>query len=238
MKFAPAIVVGVANEQSIAYAIAKELATYRTVYATYQTEKARKFIPNIDNVVFVKLDVTDEEDMQRFKCLLEELEGQFTAYHLVHSIAFAPLEALTDPLWKCSAKDFATTMDISVHSLLRLVKLIDPMNLYSVTALSYLGATRAVEGYDIMGVAKAALESTARYLTANHIRTNIVSPGVIKTRAAGGLPMFEDMYAKAYDLTPGLVATQTHAAMAVRMVIDNAAIGGQVIQVDGGRSVV
>lgn len=240
-----AIILGCANASSIASAIVAEIASqYARVYAVYQTAKARKFVEymeqNFKNVTLVQCDVTDPNDVENLVALVS---GGDREVHLVHSIAFAPALSLKMPVHKVALDDFATAMHISVHSLIDLADRLNATGrLRRVVTISYIGAVRAMRGYGVMGVCKAALEAAVRYL-AQELGTvctvNAVSPGPIRTRAAGGIPQFDALLSRAVDNTPGFLATTKDVAAAVAFLLsDNAqVITGQTLYVDGGFSI-
>ncbi len=195
-----AIVFGVANEDSIAWAIAQELAAHGAkVTMGYQ----KRFLSRVMNLfkdtpwieAWHECDVTVEESVQSF---FAEAEGQFDM--MVHCIAFAPAEALGNDITETKEGDFATALNISAYSLVRLTKYAVPKMNHggSIVALSYLGADRTVPGYRVMGTAKAALQQLTRELAASvgpqkGIRVNCISAGPIRTLAASGVPGFDNI---------------------------------------------
>ena len=211
LKGKKALVVGVANDQSIAYGCAKafhELGADLAV--TYLNEKSRKFVEPLASglkaPIFMPLDVATPGELEAVFEKIEKKWGKLDI--LVHSIAFAPKEDLQGGLLDCSAEGFKVAMDISCHSFVRMAKLAAPLmkDGGSMFAMSYYGAQKVVANYNVMGPVKAALEACCRYLAyelgPQKIRVHAVSPGPLKTRAAGGLKDFDLLLAKAARTAP------------------------------------
>jgi len=211
LKGKKALVVGVANDQSIAYGCAKafhELGADLAV--TYLNEKSRKFVEPLASglkaPIFMPLDVATPGELEAVFEKIEKKWGKLDI--LVHSIAFAPKEDLQGGLLDCSAEGFKVAMDISCHSFVRMAKLAAPLmkDGGSMFAMSYYGAQKVVANYNVMGPVKAALEASCRYLAyelgPQKIRVHAVSPGPLKTRAAGGLKDFDLLLAKAARKAP------------------------------------
>ena len=211
LKGKKALVVGVANNQSIAYGCAKafhELGADLAV--TYLNEKSRKFVEPLASglkaPIFMPLDVATPGELEAVFEKIEKKWGKLDI--LVHSIAFAPKEDLRGGLLDCSAEGFKVAMDISCHSFVRMAKLAAPLmkDGGSMFAMSYYGAQKVVANYNVMGPVKAALEACCRYLAyelgPQKIRVHAVSPGPLKTRAAGGLKDFDLLLAKAARKAP------------------------------------
>ena len=211
LKGKKALVVGVANDQSIAYGCAKafhELGADLAV--TYLNEKSRKFVEPLASglkaPIFMPLDVATPGELEAVFEKIEKKWGKLDI--LVHSIAFAPKEDLRGGLLDCSAEGFKVAMDISCHSFVRMAKLAAPLmkDGGSMFAMSYYGAQKVVANYNVMGPVKAALEACCRYLAyelgPQKIRVHAVSPGPLKTRAAGGLKDFDLLLAKAARKAP------------------------------------
>jgi len=211
LKGKKALVVGVANDQSIAYGCAKafhELGADLAV--TYLNEKSRKFVEPLASglkaPIFMPLDVATPGELEAVFEKIEKKWGKLDI--LVHSIAFAPKEDLRGGLLDCSAEGFKLAMDISCHSFVRMAKLAAPLmkDGGSMFAMSYYGAQKVVANYNVMGPVKAALEASCRYLAyelgPQKIRVHAVSPGPLKTRAAGGLKDFDLLLAKAARKAP------------------------------------
>jgi len=197
-----ALVVGIANEQSIAYGCAKAFRELGAELAiTYLNDKARAHVEplaaELGAEIFLPLDV---ETPGQLEALFEAVAARWGRLDiLLHSIAFAPKEDLQGGLLNCSAKGFATAMDVSCHSFVRMAKLAAPLMTEGGTlfAMSYHGADRVVPNYNVMGPVKAALEASCRYLAyelgPQHIRVHAISPGALATRAASGLKDFAQL---------------------------------------------
>lgn len=206
-----ALVVGVANRQSIAYGCARALRAQGADLAlTYLNDKARPHVEplaiELGATLLEPLDVQREGELDAVFAALANHWGRLDV--LVHAIAFAPKADLQGPLLDCSAAGFAQAMDVSVHSWIRMAKLAVPLMSGGGTMLtmSYQGATRVMDGYQLMGPVKAALESTVRYLAdelgSRGIRVHALSPGPIATRAASGLLDFARQIETARSRSP------------------------------------
>ena len=206
-----ALVVGIANEHSIAYGCARAFRELGAELAiTYLNDRARPHVKPLAEVlqasVFMPLDVSTPDELG---ALFEALGRQWGRLDiLVHSIAFAPKEDLQGGLLDCSAEGFAKAMDISCHSFVRMARLAAPLMTEGGTmfAMSYHGAQKVVPNYNVMGPVKAALEAACRYLAyelgPRNIRVHAVSPGPLKTRAAAGLKDFDLMLNEAMQRAP------------------------------------
>ena len=206
-----ALVIGIANEDSIAYGCAK---AFRSVGAdlavSWLNEKARRFVEplarELEASITGEIDVSVSGQLEAMFDQIREKWGRLDI--LVHSIAFAPKEDLQGGLLNCSAEGFAKAMDISCHSFVRMAKLAVPLMTEggSMFAMSYYGANRVVANYNVMGPVKAALEAVCRYLAyelgPKGIRVHAISPGPLKTRAASGLKDFELMLNEAAQKAP------------------------------------
>jgi enoyl-[acyl-carrier protein] reductase I len=206
-----ALVVGVANDQSIAYGCAKAFrAAGAEIAVTWLNDKARPHVEplakELGAEIVAPLDVTRPGELEAVFDLISERWGRLDI--LVHSIAFAPKEDLQGGLLDCSAEGFAKAMDISCHSFIRMARLATPLMTEggAMFAMSYLGAERVVPNYNVMGPVKAALESACRYLAyelgPKRIRVHPISPGPLKTRAASGLKDFNLMLNEAVSKAP------------------------------------
>jgi enoyl-[acyl-carrier protein] reductase I len=206
-----ALVIGIANEDSIAYGCAK---AFRSVGAdlavSWLNEKARRFVEPLAREL--EASIIGEVDVSvpgQLEAIFEQIRTRWgTLDILVHSIAFAPKADLQGGLLNCSAEGFAEAMDVSCHSFVRMAKLAAPLmtNGGTMFAMSYLGANRVVANYNVMGPVKAALETACRYLAyelgPQGIRVHAISPGPLKTRAASGLKHFELMLNEAAHKAP------------------------------------
>jgi len=196
------LIIGVANNRSIAYGIAKACKKQGAdIILTYQNEKLQKRVEKVANELDVKniypLDVSKPEEIEALKESIEKDYGKID--FLVHSVAFAPREALDGKFIDTSKEAFNIAMEISVYSLIEIVQKLEPImnDGASVLTLTYLGSTRYIPHYNVMGVAKAALEASVRYLAVDlgerKIRINALSAGPIKTLAASGIGDFSEI---------------------------------------------
>jgi len=202
MKGKKGLIVGLANNKSIAYGIAKACANQGAEMAfTYLNDALKKRVEPIakefgsDKVY--ELDVSNEEHMAGIAALVEKDFGKID--FLVHSVAFAPKEALSKPFIKTSKKEFQIAMDVSVYSFIDLTNRLESVlaDDASILTLSYLGGPRYIVNYNVMGVAKAALESSVRYMAVDlgkkGQRVNAISAGPIRTLAAAGIGDFKQI---------------------------------------------
>jgi len=206
-----ALIVGVANDSSIAYGCAR---AFREVGAdvaiTYLNEKARPYVEplakEVQAPIFMPLDVSVPGQLEDVFDAIGRTWGRLDV--LVHSIAFAPKDDLQGGLLNCSAEGFSKAMDVSCHSFVRMAKLAAPLMTDGGTmfAMSYYGANKVVANYNVMGPVKAALEACCRYLAfelgGRNIRVHAISPGPLKTRAASGLKDFEALLNEAAQRAP------------------------------------
>ncbi len=249
LKDAKALVVGIANEQSIAYGCAKafhELGADLAV--TYLNEKAKPFVQplaqELEAPLFLPLDFAQPNSLEAVFDHIRETWGRLDI--LVHSAAFAPKEDLQGGLLNCSAAGFARAMDISCHSFIRMAKLAAPLMKEGGTmfAMSYHGANKVVSNYNVMGPVKAALECACRYLAFElgdqKIRVHAISPGPLKTRAASGLKDFDRLLAEAAAGAPlGELVDIMDVGFACAFLATPYArrITGGTIYVDGGANI-
>lgn len=209
-----ALVVGVANERSLAWSIARFLHQMGAeVGFTYLGEslerRVRPLAESLGSSVVLPLDAQNPASVENaFKKVSDAWGGKMDV--LVHSIAFANREDLEGRFVETSRDGFRVALDISAYSLVEMARYAEPMMKAagggSILTLSYLGATRAVQNYNVMGVAKAALEACVRYLALDlgpsKIRVNAISAGPVKTLAAAGIRNFRDMLSKAEASSP------------------------------------
>jgi enoyl-[acyl-carrier protein] reductase I len=206
-----ALVAGIANEYSIAYGCAKAFRNLGAELAvTYLNEKAKAFVEplarELDAKIFMPLDVQVPGQME---AVFESVRKTWGNLHIgLHAIAFAPQEDLKGGLLDCSAAGFSIALDISCHSFVRMARLAAPLMSEggALFAMTYYGANKVVPNYNVMGPVKAALESSVRYLAyelgPKGIRVHAISPGPIKTRAAGGLKDFDLLLHEAVEQSP------------------------------------
>jgi len=245
-----ALVVGIANESSIAWGCAKWLrALGAEVAVTYLNDKAKKFVEPLANELeaklFMPLNVNEPGQMEAVFERITQEWGQLDV--LVHSIAFSPKEALCGRVVDVAREGFAATMDVSCWSFIRMAHLAEPLMKKGGTmfTMTYYGSQMVVENYNIMGVAKAALESAVRYIAAElgpkGIRVHAISPGPLATRAASGIPEFDEMLAKAQETAPAraLVSIDDVGAATAFLALDAAKlITGETMYIDGGYHII
>ena len=241
-----ALVVGVANERSIAWGCAEAMHLAGAEIAmTYLNERARPFVEplarQVEAPLFMPLEVRDEAQVD---ALFEAIAAKWGRLDiLVHSIAFAPKEALTGRVTDCPRDGFLTAMDVSCWSFLDLARRAEKLMNEGGTMLtmSYLGANEVVENYGIMGPVKAALEAAVRYLASElgprGIRVHAISPGPLATRAASGIPDFDMLMDRVAERAPArrLVRIEEVGAACVFLSCPYAAaMTGQTLYIDGG----
>ena len=244
------IIFGVANERSIAWAIAEALHKEGAELAfTYPNEvlerRVRPLAEGIGSKIIEQCDVTKEEELE---ALFNKIKDTFGVLDiLVHSIAFAKKEELQGEYVNTSREGFRIAMDVSVYSLVAVTK--HALSLMagpdgSIITLSYYGAEKVVSNYNVMGVAKAALEASVRYLAADlgpkGIRVNAISAGPIKTLAASGISGFRDMLHHAAEKSPlkRNVSAAEVGKTALYLCSDLASgVTGEVIYVDCGYNI-
>lgn len=245
-----ALVIGVANDQSIAYGCAKAFHTVGAELAiTWLNERARPYVePLAQELNAAITGAVDVSVPGQLEAIFDHIRGEWGRLDiLVHSIAFAPKEDLQGGLLNCSAEGFAKAMDISCHSFVRMAKLAAPLMADggSMFAMSYYGANRVVPNYNVMGPVKAALEAVCRYLAyelgSRGIRVHAISPGPLKTRAASGLKDFELLLNEAAEKAPlGELVDIMDVGFACAYLATSLArrITGGTVYVDGGANVV
>lgn len=206
-----ALVVGIANEHSIAYGCAKALRQSGAELAiTYLNDKAKTYVEplaqDLGTAILSPLDVAKPGELD---AVFERITSEWGRLDiLVHAIAFAPKGDLQGGLLNCSAEGFAMAMDISCHSFIRMARLAAPLmkDGGSLFTLSFHGAQKVVRNYEVMGPVKAALEASCRYLASElgprKIRVHAISPGPLKTRASSGLKDFDALIDEAAARAP------------------------------------
>jgi enoyl-[acyl-carrier protein] reductase I len=246
------IIFGVANKRSIAWAIAQALARegMRLAFA-YQGERLKENVAElastIPNSPLYECDVTKDSDVAAVFKKVDQEFGRLDA--LVHSVAFAPKEDLEGDYVKTSREGFKTAHDISAYSLVAMSNAAMPLFEKSgggaVVALSYLGAVRAVEGYNVMGVAKASLEASVRYLAVNlgakNVRVNAISAGPVNTLAARGISGFTTMLKHHADRAPlhrNVTLEEIGNAALFLLSPMSTAVTGEILYVDCGYNIV
>lgn len=244
------LVVGVANRRSIAWAIAQRVAEQGAQLAlSYQNERfgenVQDLAKGLDNPLLVQLDVTNDEQIEVAFKQIQEKWGKID--FLVHAVAFALKQELEGDFIVTSREGYRVAQDISSYSLTALTRAARPLMSESggsVLALSYLGGEKVVPHYNVMGVAKAALEASVRYLSydlgAEQIRVNALSAGPIKTLAAAGISGFSHMLEFHRQKAPLKKNTElSEVADAALFLLSplSRGITGQVLYVDGGYSI-
>lgn len=210
-----ALILGVANRWSLAYAIAQAFIREGSkTILTYQGERQKQTVEELASELkadqTLACDVTDDAQLDH---LTKTLQSQSTVLDaVVHSIAFANKEDLSRPFLETSRSGFALALDVSAYSLTAVARAAMPVMRSkdqgggSIVTLTYLGSTRVVENYNVMGVAKAALEATVRYLASDlgpsNIRVNAISAGPVKTASARGIRDFSKMLEKSASISP------------------------------------
>ncbi len=211
LKGYKALVLGIANEHSIAYGCARAFHKLGAELAiTYLNDKARPFVEplalGLEAPIFERMDVQQPGQLETVFERVRQTWGRLDI--ALHAIAFAPKEDLQGGLLHCSAAGFGVAMDVSCHSFVRMARLAEPLMTEGGTllAMSYNGAAKVIPTYAVMGPVKAALEAAVRYLAyelgPKGIRVHAVSPGPIKTRAAGGLKDFDLLLSEAARRAP------------------------------------
>jgi enoyl-[acyl-carrier protein] reductase I len=250
LKGRKGLVVGIANDQSIAWGCAKAFrALGADLAVTYLNERAKKHVQPLaealDASIFMPLDVNTEGQMERVFEVVGEEWGHLD--FVLHSIAFSPKEALHGRVVDVSRDGFLKTMDVSCWSFLRMAHLAEPLMKRGGTlfTMTYYGSQMVVPNYNIMGVAKAALEASVRYAAAElgpkGIRVHAISPGPLATRAASGIPEFDELMDKAQSKAPArsLVSIEDVGNATAFLALDGAKlITGGVMYIDGGYHII
>lgn len=246
LKGKKALIVGVANDNSIAYGCAKMLKKAGADLAiTYLNEKAKPFVDKVAEElkpsIYMPCDVTSTSDVSN---VFNEIQEQWHEMDvLIHSIAFAPKKDLQGPVVECSKEGFLLAMEISCYSFIHMANLAKPLmkNGGTLFAMSFHGAQQVIEHYNVMGPVKSALESAVRYMAfelgPQKIRVIAISPGPVKTRAASGLEEFDKLLQRAEQESPlkSVVDIVDVGAMVTYLSSDYAKhITGDTIYIDAG----
>ncbi|HUZ65363.1 MAG TPA: enoyl-ACP reductase FabI [Acetobacteraceae bacterium] len=241
------LVIGIANDHSIAAGCAKAFAQAgATLAATYLNQKAEPFVRavtgTLDCPIILPCDVRVEGQLE---AVFERVRTEWGRLDfLLHAIAYAPREDLLGRVTDCSAAGFAAAMAISCHSFIRMAHLAEPLmpDGGCLLAVTFYGSERVVAHYNLMGPVKAALESSVRYVAAElgpkGIRAHALSPGPIRTRAASGIDRFDELLERAAMTAPEhhLVDVDDVGKLAAFLVSDAAQrITGTIIPIDGGQ---
>lgn len=245
-----ALILGVANEESIAFGCAKAFRDQGAELAlTYQNDKAEKYVrplaEKLGSEILLPLDVREDGQFGQLFDRIRQIWGHVDV--CLHSIAFCPRDDLHGRVVDCSRNGFITAMDISVYSFIRMVRRAEPLMRHggSCMTVSFFGAEKVVENYNIMGPAKAALESVTRYMAAElgpkGISVNALSPGPLKTRAASGISRFDELMNEAAARAPthqlaSIEDVGAYAAFLASREAEN--VTGGVHYIDGGYHIV
>ena len=244
------LIVGIANDQSIAWGCAKAFRAFGAELAiTFLNDKAKKHVEPLaallEAPIVMPLDVQEAGEMEAVFEHIEQKWGKLD--FVVHSIAFSPRVALQGRVVDVGREGFLTTMDVSCWSFIRMAHLAEPLmrDGGKLFTMSYYGSQMVVKNYNIMGVAKAALESAVRYLAAElgpkGIRVHAISPGPLATRAASGIPEFDALLdqAKAKAPSRSLVSIDDVGVATTFLAHDAARLlTGDTLYVDGGYHVI
>lgn len=240
------LIIGIANEHSIAWGCAKAFRSLGAELAvTYLNDKAKKFVEPLARAleapIMMPLDVQKPGQMEAVFEHISQKWGQLD--FLLHSIAFAPKDALQGRVVDVGREGFLSTMEVSCWTFLRMAHLAEPLMRKGGTlfTMTYYGSQMVVKNYNIMGVAKAALESAVRYAAAElgpkGIRVHAISPGPLATRAASGIPEFDALLDKAKAKAPARsLVSIDDVGVATAFLAHDAArlITGETLYVDGG----
>lgn len=240
------LIVGVANENSIAFGCASKLRAFGANLAvTYLNEKSERFVrplaEQIDADLVLPLDVEKEGEIETVFEHIRSEWGQLD--FIIHSIAFAPRQDLHGRVLDCSLEGFQQAMRVSCYSFMHMARLAEPLMSRggALLTMSYYGADKVVNHYNIMGPVKAALEATTRYLAAElgdkDIRVYAVSPGPLKTRAASGIAEFDELVEAAVARSPSRrLVDIAEVGRVVAFLVGGGASGmtGDTIYVDAG----
>jgi enoyl-[acyl-carrier protein] reductase I len=246
------LIVGVANKRSIAWGIAQAAqAAGARLALTYPSqrleENVRDLAGKLENPLVLPCDVASDEQIAQMTAALDREFGGLD--FLVHGAAFAPAAALDQPFVQTSREDFRVALDVSAYSLVALARAVQPLMERrgggSVVTLTFLGSNRVFTNYNVMGVAKAALESAVRYLANDlgpqKIRVNAISAGPIKTLAAAGISGFSSILQVYRDKTPlrkNIELAEVADAALFLLGPASRAITGEIVTVDAGYHVV
>jgi enoyl-[acyl-carrier protein] reductase I len=244
------LIIGIANGHSIAWGCARAFRALGAELAvTYRNDKAKKYVEplarSLDAPITMPLDVQVPGQMEAVFERIRQEWGQLD--FALHSIAFAPKNALQGRVVDVEREPFLTTMDVSCWTFLRMAHLAEPLMRKGGTlfTMTYYGSQIVVKNYNIMGVAKAALESAVRYTAAElgpkGIRVHAISPGPLATRAASGIPEFDALLDKAKAKAPArsLVSIDDVGAATAFLAHDAARlITGETLYIDGGYHII
>jgi enoyl-[acyl-carrier protein] reductase I len=247
-----ALIIGIANDQSIAYGCALAMKAFGAEIAmTYLNEKTKKYTQDIADRLevapdlYLPCDVTQPGELQAVFAAIEKHWGKLDI--ALHSIAFAPRDDLHGRVVDCSLEGFTIAMQVSCYSFIEMARLAEPLMTDggALVTMTYHGAERVVDHYNVMGPVKAALQSTAMYLAAElgpkGIRVHPISPGPLKTRAASGISHFDELMENAAARAPArALSTIEDIGVATAFLCSDYAkmISGDVMYIDGGYHIV
>ena len=240
------LIVGIANDNSIAYGCARVLRDLGAEFAvTYLNEKADRFVrplaEELDSPLILQMNVEAPGELEAAFKAIEEKWGKLD--FVIHSIAFCPMDDLHGRVTDCSKDGFLQAMRVSCYSLIEMARLAEPLmkDGGALVTMTYYGADKVVENYNVMGPVKAALESSVRYLASElgpqGIRVNAISPGPLATRAASGIQHFDQLLADAAQRAPlrRLVSIDDVGALSTFMASDaSRSMTGSTLYVDAG----
>ena len=244
------LIVGIANDHSIAWGCAKAFRALGSQLAvTYLNEKAKTYVEplarELEAAILMPLDVRVPGQMEAVFERITKDWGELD--FVVHSIAFSPKEALQSRVVDVERDGFLTTMEVSCWSFIRMAHLAEPLmkNGGTLFTMTYYGSQMVVKNYNIMGLAKAALEAAVRYIAAElgpkGIRVHAISPGPLQTRAASGIPEFDALLDKAMAKAPARsLVNIDDVGVATAILAHDAAklITGDTVFIDGGYHII
>jgi len=244
------LITGIANDQSIAWGCARAFrALGAEVAVTYLNDKAKKFVEplarELEAPIVMPLDMRVEGQIEAVFARIKKEWGALD--FVIHSIAFSPKEALGGRVVDVPREGFLATMDVSCWSFIRMAQLAEPLmkNGGTLFTMTYYGSQRVVKNYNVMGLAKAALECAVRYMAAElgpkGIRVHAISPGPLATRAASGIPEFDALLdkAKAKAPTRSLVSIDDVGVATAFLAHDSARLlTGETLYIDGGYHII
>jgi len=244
------LIAGIANDQSIAWGCAQAFrALGADLAVTYLNDKAKPHVEplarELEAQILMPLDVREPNQLET---LFQEITSRWGELDfVVHSLAFSPKDTLVNRVVDAPREGFLTTMDISCWSFIRMAHLAEPLmrNGGALFTMTYYGSQMVVQNYNIMGVAKAALEASVRYMAAElgpkGIRVHAISPGPLATRAASGIPEFDELLEKAKSKAPARkLVSSLDVGFAVAFLAHDAAklITGETLYIDGGYHII
>jgi len=250
LKGKKGLIVGIANDQSIAWGCAKAFQAFGADLAiTYHGEKTKRYVDplakQVEASIYMPLDVQKPGDLEAVFDAIKKKWGRLDI--VLHSIAFAPKGDLQGRVVDCSKEGFLLAMELSCWSFIGMAKLAEPLMKDGGTlfTMTYYGSQMVVENYNIMGPVKAGLEAVTRYMAAElgpqGIRVHAISPGPLKTRAASGLSDFDKLLQKAQTKAPSRsLVSIDDVGVAVAFLATNAAklITGETLYIDGGYHII